>query len=395
MEDRQGGEHWPQEEGEVSFNRSRIVGALAVTCAVALGACGSSSHSSGSATGATASKSADVAAAKAAIAPYIAHPSAFPINTPLVKRPAGKKLAYVDNGTPVATLFYTLAQPAAKALGMSLTRIKAGTSADAVAGAFDSVVQGRYDGVFVPAIPPLLWQRSLGELNAKHIPVVTTGVVGGDKAKIAVMQASDNEIDRLGRLGADWVVARNGDKTNVVFYRTPELSFLTTMGKSFTDEVKRLCPDCEARTVDIPAAALGSKAPGLIVDDLQAHPATKSAVFGTSEQAQGLPQALKAAGIDVQMLGMIPDPATLQEIKDGNIDAGLAVDLPVVAWTLIDSLARATTGEKPAAGAVADKPPTMFVTKDNLANIDVSRGWTGYPDFAARFQKLWSAAKGG
>lgn len=377
----------------MSFPRSRVAGVLAVACALAIAACGSSSNDSGgSSAGAGGSKSADVAAAKAAIAPFTGHPSPFPITTPLKKRPTGKRIAYLDCGTPVCGLFYPLAQPAAQSLGMTLTRIKSGLTADSVAAAFNTVIEQGYDGVFVPALQPSLWQRSLAELNAKHIPVVTTGVTGGDKSKIGVMQLSDTAVKRAGKLAADWVVAKNGDNTDVVFYVTPEIAFINVMGQAFTAEVNKLCPGCKVRTKDLPAATLGNKAPSLIVDDLQAAPDTKTAVFGTSEQTQGLPQALNTAGIKIQTLGNIPDPGTLQYIQEGKIDAGLGVDIPVDTWTLIDSLARLTTGQPAAPGAKADKPPMMFLTKDVLAGRDVSRGWTGYPDFAARFNKLWASA---
>jgi ribose transport system substrate-binding protein len=54
----------------------------------------------------------------------------------------------------------------------------------------------------------------------------------------------------------------------------------------------------------------------------------------------------------------------------------------------MDSLARLTTGERAAPGAVADIPPMQLLTAKDLQG-DVSKGWSGYPDFAARFTKLW------
>ena len=34
----------------------------------------------------------------------------------------------------------------------------------------------------------------------------------------------------------------------------------------------------------------------------------------------------------------------------------------------------------------------QFLTKDDLKGLDVSRGWTGYPDVEQRFAKLWGSA---
>ncbi len=33
-----------------------------------------------------------------------------------------------------------------------------------------------------------------------------------------------------------------------------------------------------------------------------------------------------------------------------------------------------------------------FLTKDDVTSAATSRGWTGYPDVAQRFAKLWSPA---
>lgn len=374
---------------QIRPRRSASLASVLLAASLTLAACGSGDSSAGDDD--TTGASADTAAAQAVIAPYTGQPSKFPIDTPLAASPAGKKIAYMDCGTPVCALFFTLAEPAAKALGMELTKIDTGLSADSVNTAFSTAVEGGYDGVFVPAIPPSLWKSGLEKLNEADIPVVTTGVTGGDASKIDVMQVSDTAVERAGQILAAQVVAEHGDDTNVVFYTTPEIAFIPVLEKAFIAEVGKLCPNCEARTADIPAAQLGTQAPATVVNDLQGHPDTTTAVFGTAEQAYGLPQALKTAGLDIDTIANFPDPQTLQSIKDGDLSAGLGLDLPVVAWTLMDSLARLTTGEDPAAGAVADEPPMQILTADDLTG-DVSHGWTGYPDFADRFMALWGPA---
>ncbi len=366
--------------------------ALAGALALVLGACGGSGDTdAGSPTSAA---PADVDAAKAAIKPYVDQPTPFPIETPLAVKPTGKRIAFMDCGSAICGVFAALAKPAAEQLGMEFTPIKSGLSADSVNAAFNTVVQAKYDGVFVPAIQPSLWKRGLEQLDAAGIHVTTAGVVGVDTSKVAMSQVSDTMIERTAKLAASYVVAEQGDKADVVFYVTPEIAFNPVLEKTFSAELTRLCPACSVRSEKVPAAALGTQAPTIISDDLQAHPKTTAAVFGQSEATAGLPQALKTAGIDPSLLklGIFPDPATLQLIKDGQIDVGLGFDAPVVAWTEIDSLARLSTGEPVAPGAKADTPPQQFLTKEILADKDVSRGWVAYPDFPKRFAALWSQA---
>lgn len=374
------------------------LGVAAVVSALALAACSSTGSTAPSTTAspggnssATVSSGADVAAAKTLIAPYTGQPSKFPIDTPLVKKPTGKRIAYLDCGTPICGLFYQLAKPPMQALGMTLTSIKAGLAADSVAAAFDTVVQDKYDGVFVPAIPPALWKRGLEQLQAAKIPVVTSGVIGADPAAVPVQQVGTQETTRSGQVLAAQVVATHGDQTNVVFYYTPELDFTNLLKDAFVAEMSTLCPNCKVRTAKIPVGTFGTTAPSLIVGDLQANPDTKTAVFGIGEQTPGLPAAMKTAGLSIESIINSPDPANLEGIQKGDFTLGFGLDLPVVAWTIADSLARLTTGEPAAPGAIADIPPEQFLAKSDLPG-DVSQGWTGYPDFASRFQALWASA---
>lgn len=370
---------------------SKKISAVAIAAVVfALAAC-STPADTGTDTG-TGTK-ADVAAAEAAIKPFTDSPSEFPVTEPLLTKPTGKKIAILDCGSPICALFADLAVAPAEALGMTTTRIEAGTSADGVASAFDTVLSGDFDGVFVPAIAPSLWERPLADLNAAGIPVVTSGVVGLPEGSVGAAGAAEASSFSSGQLAADWAVVQDGDATDVVLYTTPELSFTAFIADGFNEEIATICPDCAVRTVEIPVTQFGSGGPQIIVDDLLAHPDTTAAVFAVGEQSIGLPPALKTADItNVKILANSPDPSVLASIQDGTYTAGIGVDLAVLTWTSIDSLARLTTGQDADPGAVADKLVRQFLTADNLTG-DVSRGWSGYPDFADRFMALWADAK--
>lgn len=374
--------------------RRSTVGAAVLLSTLALAACGSggSSGSTSSTPADSAGVAADIAAAKALVAPYTGKPSAFPLDTPLDKKPSGKRIAYLDCGTPICGLFFRLAEPPAKQLGMTMTSLKAGLKPDTVQAAIDTVVQDKYDGVFVPAIPPQLWQRGLDQLKAAKIPVVTSGVIGADKAYVKVQQAGDVSATLSGKLMAAQVIAAKGDQANTVLYYTPELPFQAVIRQSFLDEYKTLCSACAIRDVKVSAGTFGTTAPQVIVDDLQANPKTNYAVFGVGEQAHGLPSALKTAGITLDTLLNSPDPVNLADLQKGSFTVGLGLDFPVLAWTVVDTLARQSQGEEPAPGATADIPPQQFLTKADLP-ADVSQGWTAYPDFAQRFGTLWAGAK--
>ena len=335
---------------------------------------------------------AEIDKAKAVVAAHSGQPSPFPITEPLLKKPTGKRIAFIDCGSPICGIFADVAETPAKMLGMIPTRIKSGTTADGVATAFDTVLDGHFDGVFVPALAPSLWDRYLDKLNANHIPVVASGIIGLDRAKVPVVLASEPSAKITAVLMADWAVARDGAKLNTVFYTTPELSFTGFMASAFVDEIKARCKSCEVRVVEIPVVAFGNKAPSIVVDDLEAHPKTTSAVFAVGEQAIGLAPALKTADIKIPILLDAPDPSTLAELQDGVYEAGIGSDLALISWMAMDSLARLTTGQAPSQGAVDDKLVLQVLHSSDIKG-DVSRGWTGYPDFPEQFKALWANAK--
>ena len=335
---------------------------------------------------------ADVEAAKAFVERYSEHPSPFPITEPLLKKPTGKKIAVVDCGSPICGIFADIAEAPAKELGMMTTRIKSGTTADGVATAFDTVLDGHFDGVFVPALAPSLWDRYLDKLNAAHIAVVASGIIGLDQTKVPVAIAAEPSAMVSAAVMADWAVARDGAKLNTVFYTTPEISFIALIATNFVKEVKARCPTCEARVVEIPVATFGNKAPSIVVDDLLAHPKTTSAVFAVGEQAIGLASALKTADIKLPIFLNSPDPSTLAQIQDGTYEAGFGSDLALMSWMAVDSLARLTTGQAPSEGARKDELVVQVLHASDLKG-DLSRGWSGYPDFPQRFKALWANAK--
>jgi ribose transport system substrate-binding protein len=368
--------------------------------ALAVSACGSSnSSSSGSAsTVKSAGSSADAKAkAEAAIAPYIGHPSAFPVTTPLSTRPTGKAVTYVDCGTPVCALFRTLVTPAAKTMGLKMSSVKAAGSAENINSAMEGVASSKPAGVILSSVNPIQWQGALGTLKSQKIPMTATGIVNGDKYGLTTdpnsVMFGATVTTLTGKLQADWTYNKLGDKANSVYYYAPELDFMTLEKDSYLKEMASLCPTCKTRAVTIPVASLGNTAPQTIVSDLQAHPETKAAVAANSEIFIGLPSALKTAGITITTVGTGGGPASLQYVKDGQQTVDLALDLPVLSWSLVDAVSRPIVGEKVPAELAKGLPPMQFLERGDI-KFDPSKGWTGYPDFAQRFSKLWGVSGG-
>ncbi|WP_433171415.1 sugar ABC transporter substrate-binding protein [Actinoallomurus sp. CA-150999] len=364
--------------------------ALIASVGLALGmaACSSGGPSGdGSSTGA-ASAGVDKAAVTAAIKSYVGQPSAFPITDPLKQVRKGATIAWVDNSTPISGLLWSLLQPAGKAMGVNLVRYSVGSAADKVSAGFDSVLAARPAAVIVGGIDPQLWHNQLTRLQAARIPVVTTGILGTQRYGIKNPQAAEAASQLEGKLMADYVAAKIGGNSKVAFYDVPELSFTSEVTRGFQGELARVCSNCSVRVVHIPIATIGNTAPNHIVSDLQTHPDTTIAVFASDETETGLPAALQTAGITVKTMGASPGPTNLEYVKEGKETAALAVDLPVLAWTVVDAAAREMVGQDLTGLEAKGIADYQFLTKTDI-NFDPSKGWTGYPDFAQKFAKLW------
>ncbi len=329
------------------------------------------------------------AAAKEVIAEYVGSPSAFPVTEKLKAVPKGEEVDYVDCGTPICALFWELLQPAAQTMGVKLERVKAGSAANTVTSAFDTVIAKEPAAVIVGSVTMELWSKQLKELQEKEIPVITTGISDAEEYGIEAPQASNNNSELDGKLLAAYIVAEMaGEEANVVFYETPELSFTTIMQEAFTAELEALCSGCAVRTGKVGIEELGNTAPQTVVSDLQANPETNVAVFGTAEIEAGLPTALKSAGIEVETLGSSPGPTELQYLKEGKVTAMLGFDLPVLTWGLLDQAAREIAGQELTGPQAEGIGVAQFLKKEDV-QYDVSKGWTGYPEFAEMFAELW------
>ena len=384
------------------------VGAIGVA-ALTIAACGSSSPkttatggthttASGASTGTsggTPAQGANVTAAQKAIAPFSGRPSPFPATTPLpMSIPAGTKMVYLQCGAPTCALVGKMLAGAVKTLGGKLTTINAGTTASSSQQAASSAVALKPKVVFIIGIQPSFFGSGLKQLQSAGAKVVSYAVSLPQPQKYGITYnyIGVQPLQRAGQVMADWVIAHKGVKANVVFYGAPEVTQTSVMEASFKQQLATDCSSCSVRFVPVSITTAGTTAPKTIANDLQSHPSTNMAVAGEAELTEGLPTALKAAGVKVTTLMYNPLPQQLSDIKSGGLTAGFAVDVPTQIWTGVDVGARLVLGSKPTAGEDEGFGPFQFLAQKDIT-FDPQNGWTGYPDFPQRFAKLWQPTK--
>lgn len=367
--------------------------ASAVAALIAIAGCSSSGGGSGGSAsapgGSTTAVAADISAAKALLADYTGKVSAFPVDAPLTKPlPSSASLVYLQCASPVCAIAGNIVAAAATTMGIKYTKINAGPSVNTQQAAMDTIATLKPTALMIAGLDPTGIGPQLRKLVASGVTVGTVGIQHTAQYGVQAPFNTEAANTKEGAILAAWAVMKNGQNTNSVIYETPELSFSPVVVQGYLAEMKALCPSCKVRKVDIPLASVGTDASSRIVSDLQRNPDTKTAVFSDLDDETGLPAALKTAGIKVQTAGLSPSPSGLQDIKDGNLDAALAVDLPVLFWTDLDMIARLAGGQPATAGEKAGIPSGQLLEKADIT-FDPSHGFSGYPDYMQRFAKYW------
>ncbi|MBN9622572.1 MAG: substrate-binding domain-containing protein [Actinobacteria bacterium] len=333
---------------------------------------------------------ADLATAEEGIKPYVGKASpGFPVDEPLKEAPSpSMKISQLQFGTPQGAIIAEFWKQAADTAGVQIMTTKGGSTASSIQSAAQTMISQSPDAVLLPAAEPDTFAPQLEEMVDQGIDIYSSGIMDPQKYHFTGSVFDERQTKLIGELLADWVLVKRGPQAKVAFYGTPELAFSGVEEEAFEAQLGKICPECEVRGVAIKAEEIGSTAPNTVVSDLQAHPDTEQAVFASQEADDGLPAALKAAGIEVGIVGFAADPATLEYIKNGEVEATLDVDGPVQIWTPMDMALRTAQGLPLTKGEKAGIMPMQFLTQKDIT-FDPSKGWTAYPDFVERFSKLW------
>lgn len=373
------------------LHRSRTRLALISLAAVALAVTACSSSGGGKATptsGQSGGNAAGVASAKQALLGYVGHSSPFPGTQKLAKLPAkGSKFVFLQCSAPVCAIFAQLMAAPAKQLGVDLQTVNSGSSATTSQAAAATALSNKPAAVLVGASDPQLYGDYLHKLVNAGSVVAGGGTVGGKSYGVQEAVGGEHSVMLVGSLLADWVTVHKGPSANVVFFGTPQLTFSKGVQASFAKDLPQRCPGCKADYQDLSITTFGTTAPNQVISYLQSHPKTDTVVFASMEGATGLAAALRNAHVSPTTIGFAPTPSNLQDIKQGGLTAGLALDFNVQVWMQMNLAARLIAHQTTSVSNL--EVDLQFLAKSDLAGKDYPQGWTGYPDVAQRFAKLW------
>jgi ribose transport system substrate-binding protein len=367
----------------------------AALTAIVIAGCGSSSSSSTSSSGSSTSASSgsssnpQLAEAKKLAAAGQKAPSSIVVDKPLSKKPpAGKRIIFLRCSQPVCQGFQQGLAPAAKALGWNMKYQPFESTPEGIQSAMTAAIKARPDGIFETGIDYAILKSVLPAAQKAGIPIVS-GYEPTAPSPPIIANVADGPRNQLApKLAADWIAADSNGKAHVAVFSIKVFPILTYTTKAFTAELKRVCPDCSVKEIDQQVTDVGTKIPANAVSNLQRDPKLDYLAFAFGDMSNGVPAALKAAGLNAKIIGYgAGSPSNLANVAKGIEAAETAYSIPYGGWRALDAFARKFVGDDPSIDTTSVNPGQIF-TKAN-APSGTSWDYSVAPDYQAEFKKLW------
>ncbi|HUO72453.1 MAG TPA: substrate-binding domain-containing protein [Solirubrobacteraceae bacterium] len=378
------------------------IGTLVLALTVA--ACGSSSSSStssasassaaGSSTSASSpSSSGGVAAAQAQLQPYKANPTTITITTPLKSAPPkGKKLVMLATTDPNNVKLQNSLKSLAASVGWSYDQVSYDPANPATfSAAVDTAITKKANYIAEAGIP--LTPALVNKVKQAGAKWVLTAVYPVNVTDPVIVDANGYQSDDLmGKVLADFFISDSNAKGNAIIEHVPAYPILGGFTDGFQAEVKKNCPGCTVKIINItiPDLAAG-KVPSIMVSALRSNPNANYMGFDVGPFATGINSALAAAGLGnkVKIIGEAADEGAIAALKSGQQTAWTGFSPIYSTYVMMDAMLRDAEG-MPINVQQSAVQPTQILTHDNVNSaVGSSTSWNQPTNGLDQFKKLW------
>jgi ribose transport system substrate-binding protein len=345
----------------------------------------SSSGGSSEASEGSGDNSALVEEAQKKTAELLKRPTTIPVTEPVGKPiPKDQTIALMQCGFPGCIPLGETIEKASESLGWNVDKINTGLTPEEVKTGWDKAVQDEPDGVATIVFESSAFQSELAELKERNVPVVDCCVPQAPGGGLDLVVNALHNGETIGKAMANYVVGSREGDVHPVAVEVGGLPIATTVNEAFKKEFSRLDPGQEVDDLVVPSTAAGKEAPSMIVGYLRSHPEVDLIVLSETSIVQGLPAALKAAGIETPIFGEGSDPTVYEYIRTGQMEGSVAFDPVGVGYLMVDGLARLLAGTSVEPSNV--DLPTWVLTEENIPE---GESFPIVPNTEEQFEKLW------
>jgi len=333
-----------------------------------------------------------VAVANKIVAKYSPTPKKIGPTTPLTAvPPKGKYVVVLSNGGDENKVLDESIAAAAKVLGWKYKELVGAVDPETQRKLYDQAISLKPNYIHISGIEPSTLSDLLVKAKKAGIVTICSACMSKPVASLEDTHiAGPRQLDLWGQMIAAYTVANTKGKANVQGITVPLYPILIRFDQSFEKNLKRLCPTCSyAANPQQLTDIFAGKTPAAVVSIMKANPNTNWLVSDLGGWMVGVPAALQAAGLNgkAQIGGLTAGKSNIQGLKDGTESAWTGYSLPIVGWTVVDSMARHSVGMP----YDTKDLPTQILTPQNIgtAVLTPAGDYLGVKDYQAQFKKLW------
>lgn len=372
--------------------RRAVMTMAAAMVALAVGACGQSSHSGGSGH-LDSSQKQSLAEAKKAVQRLQVRPTSMKVPALPSKPAPGKTIDFIACGVPSCQAFIPIVKQAAAQVGWNVKAINSGTSPQTVAAAYDQAVRDKPAGVIGSGgNSPAIFSHELRELKSEGVPVVLQVVPPSTLPGVTAVVYGAKNIAQDGKEMADEILADSGaHDVHLAIAGSPGTPvYLNAHGPLEAAMRSSSCDSCSVQTFSFPETDLGPELPSKIEAYLRSHPNINYLFFDFTDEVAGVPAALKRAGLNVKIVTEDVAPEERPYVQSGQELAAAGTPWPEILWYEVGMILGLSEHQPLATYTkAASRMPQMIVTKRNLPALNSGVYFSLVPSYQSIFKKAW------
>ncbi|MCR8968454.1 ribose ABC transporter substrate-binding protein RbsB [Facklamia sp. 7083-14-GEN3] len=250
-------------------------------------------------------------------------------------------------------------EEAAKEMGASVQVVDAQDDATTQLNGLDDLITQGVDILLINPVDSDAIVPAIKNANEANIPVITIDRNAEDGEVISLVASNNVE---GGKMAADFIIEKVGEDAQVIQLEgVPGASATNERGQGFEEGAKDKLDIVASQSANF------NRSEGLTVMEnlLQAHPDVKAVFAQNDEMALGAIEAIKAAGLeeDILVVGFDGNDDGLEAVKEGELAATIAQQ-PKEMGKLAVEAAIKHLNEEEVEESIAS--PLELVTKDSL-----------------------------
>jgi ABC-type sugar transport system substrate-binding protein len=373
--------------------RGLVATSTALALCVLAGCGGGDSSSEGDSASGGETDDAAVTEAQARLDPYLENSEEIEVDTPLTRKPdEGKSVYFIRYNLPVAAEFDAPLAEATEALGWESQVIAIdATDPQSTSNAMLRSVSEGADYIAVQSGNIAVMGPGLEAAKGAGIPVFLQGGIGEPEGEAnGIYGHTQNSATRLGNLGlVDQMIIESGGTGTGLVVNAPDFPILAPVDAAADDYIAEHCSGCSLEHLSISAADLGGDVASGTVAAIRQNPDIKYVLGAFDQLVNGLPQALAAAGLnDVQVYISNPSRPFVEQIAQGDYQAGMILSNNNRVWLLVDQMARHSVGMDTDQESHGDMRQRLWTT-ETVPDGETSWDPENYQD---QYKELWQVS---